>query len=180
MCGLLTSFDTDLPTSGSDSTTTGLWQPVHPPKRGANDAAKAAFQAYILLPGFSVAFHAATLGRSRTSIATYRARAQQASLNNPAVQEMINVQLCALRPEDGLQMAQRRGRAQLPHWSILAIAAFRERGLSRSELAVMFRCSPGTIANALQWKNQSYDALSGERRLSAAQRSPPGKWKSSE
>lgn len=176
-CGLLTSFDTDSATNCSDGTITIPWQPVRPPKRGAHESVRSDFYAYMLLP-LTIAFHAATLGRSRTSIATYRARAQQASLNNPAVQEMINAQLRALRPEHGMQMARRRGRAQLPHWSILAIAEYRDRGFSRRELAVMFRCSPGTIANALQWKNQAYDALSGERRLSAVQRSPPGKWKS--
>lgn len=79
-----------------------------------------------------------------------------------------------------MQMAQRRGSAQLPHWSLLAIAEFRDRGFSRRELTVMFRCSPGTIANALHWRNRSYDPMSGERQLNFPQRSPPGKWKSPE
>lgn len=152
------------------------WQPIHPPCRGTNVETHVAFHAYMLLPGFSIAFHAASLGRSRTSIATYRARAQQAALDNPAVREMINAQLCALRSEDGLQMAQLRGRAQLPHWSILAIAEYRARGLRRRELAAAFRCSRGTIAHALQWKNRGYDFMSGERRLSAAQLTPPGRF----
>lgn len=163
---------------GEIASTDFPWHPVRPPGRGASEDQHLAFHAYMLLPGFSIAFQAATLGRSRTSIATYRARAQKAALNNPTVKEMINAQLRALRPEHGMQMARRRGRAQLPHWSILAIAEYRDRGFSRRELAVMFRCSPGTIANALQWKNQSYDALSGERQLTSHQRSPPGKWKS--
>lgn len=159
------------------ASTNSPWRPIQPPRRGESDAEKLNnFYAYMLLPGFTLAFHAATLGRSRTSIATYRARAQQAALDNPGVKEMINAQLCALRPEDGLQMAKLRGSAQLPHWSLLAIAEYRSRGLSRRELAAAFHCSPGTIANALQWKNQSYDALSGERRLSAAQLTPPGRF----
>lgn len=152
------------------------WQPVQPPRRGVSEDQHIAFHAYMLLPGFSISFHAATLGRSRSSVSTYRASAQQAALDNPSVKEMIDTQLLALRPEHGLQMARRRGSAQLPHWSLLAIAEYRNRGFSRRELAVMFRCSPGTIANALQWKNQSYDALSGERRLSVAQLTPPGQF----
>lgn len=152
------------------------WHPVRPPGRGASNEQRTAFHAYMLLPGFSVAFHAATLGRSRTSIATYRARAQRVALDNPAVKEMINVQLCALRPEHGMQMAQRRGTAQLPHWSLLAISEFRERGFSRREIAAAFCCSRGTIARALLWRNRSYDPMSGERRLSAAQLTPPGRF----
>ena len=89
---------------------------------------------------------------------------------------MISTQLGALRPEHGLQMAQRRGTAQIPHWSILAIAHYREQGLSRRDLAAAFCCSPGTVARALQWKNNAYDSLSGERRLSAAQKKPAGQF----
>lgn len=152
-----------------------LWQPVRPPRRGASEEMHIAFYAFMLLPGFSLAFHAATLGRSRTSIATYRTRARQAALDSPRLKEMIDAQLSALRPEHGVQMARLRGRAQLPHFSLLAIAEYRARGLSRRELATAFCCSSGTIANCLQWKNQAYDAMSGERRLSAAQMAPPGR-----
>jgi hypothetical protein len=172
----LTNFHTETPPTTAAAPADSPWKPVRPPSRGASDQEMISFQAYLLMPGFSIAFHAATLGRSRTSIATYRARARQAEFENPAVREAINAALSALLPEHGLQMAQCRGKSQLPHWSLLAIAEFRERGFSRRELAVMFRCSPGTIANALQWKNRSYDTLSGERRLSAAQQKPPAQF----
>jgi hypothetical protein len=151
------------------------WHPVRPPPRGASIEIKTAFHAYMLMPGFSVSFHAETLGRCRTSIATYRTQAKQAALLNPRVNDLVYATLLGLRPEHGLQMAQSRGTAQLPHWSLLAIAEFRDRGISRRELAIMFRCAPGTIANALQWKNSSYVPSSGERRLSEAQKNPPAR-----
>ena len=149
------------------------WQPVRPPKRGASDAAKAAFHAYMLIPGLSVAFHAATLGRSRSSISTYRRQAQEAAARNPDIAALVLAQLGALTAYDGLQMALLRGSAQLPHFSLLAICEFRERGHSRREIAAAFRCSPGTVAHALQFRNRSYEPLSGVRRLTTAQQRPP-------
>lgn len=62
----------------------------------------------------SLALNAATLKRSRASIATYRNRAEKAALDNPAVSGLVRAHLAALKPENGLQMAQARGRAQLP------------------------------------------------------------------
>ena len=81
--------------------------------------------------------------------------------------------LGALNAETGLQMARLRGRAQLPHWSLLAICEFRERGFSRRLIASDFRCSLGTVAHALQFRNQSYEPLSGARRLTKGQQRPP-------
>ena len=169
----LTSSHTETSQTGEIRSTETQWQPVRPPRRGASDELLTAFHAHILQPGFSIAFHAATLGRSRTSIATYRARARQAELDSPAVREAINAALSSLRPEHGLQMAQCRGKAQLPHWSLLAIAEYRERGFSRRELAAMFCCSLGTVAHALQFRNRSYEPLSGARRLTKGQQRPP-------
>lgn len=160
----------------SDDQLRQLWQPVPPPRRGADDAAWADFHAYMLLPGFSIAFHAATLGRSRSSIATYRRQAQEAAARNPDIATLTLAQLSALKAEDGLQMARLRGRAQLPHYALLAISEFRERGLSRSQIAADFRCSPGTVAHALQFRNRSYDPLSGSRRLSPVQSKPQGQF----
>ena len=168
----MNSFDTNPPPSCSD-TTTGPWRPIRPPKRGASDAAKAAFQAYMLIPGLSVAFHAATLGRSRSSIATYKHQAQEAATRNPDIAALVWAQLSVLSATDGLQMARLRGRAQLPHWALLAIAEYRARGHNRREIAAAFRCSPGTVAHALQFRNRSYEPLSGVRRLTTAQQQPP-------
>ena len=167
------AFHTNSPPICSDASTTSLWQPVRPPRRGASDAAKAAFQAYMLVPGLSVAFHAATLGRSRSSIATYRRQAQEASMRNPDIYAKVLAQLGALDANAGLQMAQCRGAAQLPHWSLLAICEFRERGLSRRQIASDFRCSLGTVAHTLQFRNRSYEPLSGARRLTKGQQRPP-------
>lgn len=167
------SFDADPRSNCSEAATTGLWQPVSPPKRGANVKTKASFHAYMLTPGLSVAFHAATLGRSRSSISTYRRQAQAAATHNPDIAALVLLQLGALDADAGLEMARLRGRAQLPHFSLLAICEFRERGLSRRQIASDFRCSPGTVAHALQFRNRSYEALSGARRLTTAQQRPP-------
>lgn len=171
----MTNFHTEMQPAGVWASTDEPWQPISPPRRRASLAQQLAFHAYMLLAGLSVAFHAATLGRSRTSISTYREQAEQAARDNPAVRDKVDEYLMALRPEHGMQMAQRRGRAQLPYWSLLAICEFRDRGLSRREIAAAFRCSPGTVANALRWVGQGYNAMSGERLLTAAQQSPPGR-----
>ena len=131
----------------------------------------------MLVPGLSVAFHAATLGRSRSSIATYRRQAQEASMRNPDIAARVLAQLGVLDAEAGLKMAQCRGTAQLPHWSLLAICEFRERGFSRRQIASDFRCSPGTVAHALQFRNRSYEPLSGARRLTKGQQGPPKQFK---
>ena len=131
----------------------------------------------MLLPGLTIAFHAATLGRSRSSIATYRRQAQEAATRNPDIAARVLAQLGTLDAEAGLEMAQRRGAAQLPHWSLLAICEFRERGFSRRQIASDFRCSLGTVAHALQFRNRSYEPLSGARRLTTPQQRPPKKFK---
>ena len=170
-------FHTESPPICSDAATAVLWQPVRPPTRGASEASRADFYAFMLLPGLSVSFHAATLGRSRSSIATYRRQAQEAAMRNPDISSLVLAQLSTLNAEAGLQMAQCRGAAQLPHWSLLAICEFRERGFSRRQIASAFRCSPGTVAHALQFRNRSYEPLSGARRLTAAQQRPPNQFK---
>ena len=175
-CRMISSY-TDSPPIYSEASTTVLWQPVRPPTRGASEASRADFYAYMLMPGLSIAFHAATLGRSRSSIATYRHQAQQAATRNPDIATKVLAQLSALNADAGLQMARLRGTAQLPHFSILAICEFRERGLSRRQIASDFRCSLGTVAHALQFRNRSYEPLSGARRLTTAQQRPPRQFK---
>lgn len=149
------------------------WQPVMPPRRGAD---RTEFYAYILLPGFSLSFHAATLGRSRSSLNVYRSAAMKAAKADPAVMEAIEAAVSRIRPEDGLRMAQLRKGAQLPSWSRLAIYDYRRRGFSRREIAAAFQCSPGTVANILQGKGTAYALFSGERRLTPSQLRPSGRW----
>ena len=89
---------------------------------------------------------------------------------------IISAQLAALRPDDAVLMAQQRGSAQLPYWSILAMAEYYSRGFSRQEIARAFCCSKGTVARALQWKATGYEPITGRRRLTAAQQKPPGQF----
>lgn len=77
-------------------------------------------------------------------------------------------------------MARVRGKAQLPAWSRLAMGEYRKWGFSRREIAAAFHCSTGTVANVLQGKGTAYGRFSGERRLTPAQRNPPGRWRQGE
>ena len=149
------------------------WQPVRPPKRGED---RTVFNAFMLLPGMSLSFYAAALGRSRSSVATYRAAAIEAARSDAAIIAAVDAAVWAMRAEHGLQMARVRGNAQLPAWSRLAIGEYRKRGFSRREIAAAFRCSPGTVANVLQGKGTAHGLFSGERRLTESQRNPPGRW----
>lgn len=149
------------------------WRPIRPPKRGED---RTAFNAFMLLPGMSLSFYAAALGRSRSTVATYRAAAIEAARSHPAIMAAVDAAVWAMRAEHGLQMARVRGKAQLPAWSRLAIGEYRKRGFSRREIAAAFRCAPGTVANVLQGKGTAYTLFSGERRLTHAQRNPPNKW----
>ena len=153
------------------------WSPLRPPPRGERDTAKLrAFYAHILTPGFSLSFHAATLNRSLTSIATYRINALQAAKNDPAIMALVKANVRAIGPEQGLAMAKTRGGSQLPYWSRLAMLDWRKRGASRAEIGKAFQCSGGTVANVLQGHGKSYH-LSGERRLTPAQAAPAGRWR---
>lgn len=149
------------------------WQPIRPPKRGQD---RTAFHAFMLLPGMSLSFYAAVLRRSRSSVAAYRAAAIEAARSNPTIMVNVDAAVLSMQAEHGLEMARLRGSAQLPAWSRLAIGDYRKRGLSRREIATAFRCSPGTVANVLQGKGSAYALFSGERRLTTAQRHPPGRW----
>ena len=134
-----------------------------------------AFSAYMLLPGFSIGFHASVLGRSRSAIRTYLADAQAAAQVDPAIQVLAANAIAAIRPEDGLEMAVQRKDAHLPYWSRLAIREFHRRGMTRLEIADAFLCSPGTVAGVLQGRSAAYKPLSGVRLLSSTQVSPPNK-----
>jgi hypothetical protein len=154
------------------------WSPPPPPLRWSSRHAsdREAFCVHMLLPGIAAAFHAATIGTSATTIASYRKRAAAAAHRDPSLVARARAAADRFTAEDGLRMAQLRGRAQLPHWARMAMFEYRKRGLSRSEIAVVFRCSRGTVANVLQGKGTGYGVLSGERRLTETQRRPPGRW----
>lgn len=137
--------------------------------------AQDAFSAYMLLPGFSIGFHASVLGRSRSTIRAYVADAQAAAQADPAIHLLAAATIAAIRPEDGLAMAVQRKGAHLPYWSRLAIREFHRRGMTRLEIAGAFRCSPGTVAGVLQGESAAYKPLSGVRVLSSTQVSPPNK-----
>jgi hypothetical protein len=149
------------------------WVALPPPKRGES---RTAFFAQMLLPGLSISFRAQILGRSRSSITSYRAAALEAAKRDPAIKKAVEKQVRAMRPEDGLRMAQMRGKTHLTYWSRLAIIEFRRRGFTRREISAAFHCSRGTVDNVLRGGRGSYSLFSGERKLTQAQKNPPGKW----
>ena len=150
------------------------WQPVRPPKRGQD---RRAFNIFMMLPGLSISFYAAALGKSRSSVSVYRAAARDAALADPAIMAGVRAAIWDMSREDGLQMARLRGQAHLPSWSRLAIGDYRKQGFTRREIAKAFRCSLGTVTNVLLGKGGAYSLFSGEHRLTNAQLNPPGKWR---
>ena len=153
------------------------WQPTSPPVHGETDAdIIRAFHASILLPGLSRAFQAATLKRSLPSIAKYHQMARQAVLVDAEIMVLVRIMVGAIGPEEGLLMARQRGPAQLVHFSRQAICDFHKAGWCRKRLAEEFLCSIGTISNILAGNGKGYAPLSGERRLTAAQAAPSGRW----
>ena len=130
----------------------------------------------MLLPGFSAAFHATTLGRSPSMVSVYRKRAQGAAERDPGLKKLVRELMVAFTPADGARMAQLRGSAQLPYWSRLAICDWHKRGASRQEIADLFRCSKGTVTNVLTGRTGGYQPTTGARQLSASQTNPPGKF----
>ena len=152
------------------------WHPPQPPPDRHCYRTKAKFYAYILLPGLSIGFHAATIGRSRSSITAYRHAARRAAAADPEILSIRNHLISSITAEIGVQMAEARGRSQLPYWSSLAMFEYRKRGFSRRAIARLFCCSPATVANVLQGKGRAYSALTGERTPHYAQLTPPRQW----
>ena len=135
---------------------------------------------YLLTPGFSRAYHQHALGVSDTTIAKCIRWSRELALSDPTILDSVNENVASITPEDGLKMAQRRVRAHLPWWSRLAIAEFRHRLGSTAEVASLFKCSRRAVQLVLKVWPIAYDPLSGERRLSRTQASPPGMWRSSQ
>jgi hypothetical protein len=173
----MTTFHTKLVNSQIGLLKIDAWQPVLPPSQGGQgEAQRAAFHVYMLLPGFSLAFHAATLHRSRSSISNYRADAAEAAYIDPKLHDAVYAAVQRIRPEHGLDMARLRVESQLPHWSRLAICYYRKLGMKRRQIAVTFNCSYATVANVLQGKGSAFNPLSGVRSLTSTQLNPPGRW----
>lgn len=133
---------------------------------------------YLLTPGFSRAYHQYALGVSDTTVAKYIRWARELALGDQTIFDSVRENAASITPEDGLKMAQRRGRAHLPWWSRLAIAEFKYRLGSTREVASLFKCSRRTVQLAVGTWPVAYNPLSGERRLSRTQASPPGMWRS--
>lgn len=131
---------------------------------------------YLLTPGFTTAYHARVLDLSTTTIHKHLEWSRTLSLADPTIAEAVDANCASITPDDGLKMAQRRGSAHLPWWSRLAMADFAARLESTSQVAALFRCSRRTVQLARAQGALSYDMFTGERRLSATQISPPGKW----
>lgn len=138
--------------------------------------AERALWAYLLLPGFSIGFHAAVFGRSRSAVRGYLLEAEAAAARDPSLRRLAKLAISNIRPEDGLRMAAQRGGAHLPYWSRLAIREFRKAGLSRIEIARTFRCSLGSVTNVLRGKQGGFHPLAGTRLLSSTQHSPPNRF----
>jgi hypothetical protein len=130
----------------------------------------------LLTPGLSRAFHANILGVSRTTVAKYVDWSRALGHADPSLFDQVRKNIESISAEDGLKMAQRRGRAHLPWWSRLAIAEYAHRLGGTGEVARLFTCSRRTVQLALTRWPIAYDPLTGERKLSSTQAAPPGMW----
>lgn len=131
---------------------------------------------YLLTPGFSSAYHSHVFGVSGTTLRKYLAWSRDLASNDLTIAGCVIANVASITADDGLRMAQRRGPTQLPWWSRLAIAEFALRMGSTKEVADLFGCSRRTVQLALKRLPLSFDAMTGERRLSTSQISPPNKW----
>jgi len=154
------------------------WEVRLPPTRwqAAAQHELDAFYLNMLLPGLSLAFHAATLRRSANTIRNYRRRAEQVAASDPKFPSGVERLLVGMTAEDGLRMAQLRGGGQLPFWSKLAIGEYRNRGYSCRAIAKMFCCSERTVRNVTGRKWRDYSTCGGERLLTEFQRRPANRW----
>ncbi len=150
------------------------WTPLELPH---SEADQPLFHAYILAPGFSTAFHSAMLVKSAATICRYRRIAREALRANGSIRDLITEFVCSITPEIALAMAQKRGRTQMPYLSRLAVGEFLKRGVSRKEVARMFKCSVRTVSNIASGKGGGYAPFSGKRSLTQSQSKPPASTK---
>lgn len=128
---------------------------------------------YLLTPGFSSAYHRQVLGVSNATLWKYGQWARELSQHNDSISASVIENVGSITRDDGLLMAHRRGRAQLIFWSRLAVCEFLQIHGSATAVAKMFGCSTRNIYNVHATRCLSYDALSGERKLSSTQIRPP-------
>ena len=145
------------------------------PTRPRCDVARDAYHSYLLMPGFSLAFHATTIGVSTRTVANDRKAALAALVCSPDLLAKAEQLAGSFSAKDGLCMALARGRTQLPFWSRMAICEFAGRGLARAELATMFRCSQSTVGNVLRNIGGGFNVMTGERTLTNSQTNPPAR-----
>lgn len=154
----------------------GTLDDIQNPRRGTRHPRSSDLAIYLLTPGFPKAYQAHVLGVSSTTIKKHLAWSKALAIIDPAIEAALAINTGSITAEDGLKMAQRRGTSHLPWWSRLAIAEFVGRLGSTYEVAKLFRCSPRTVHQVLTREAISYNPLTGTRRLSQTQISPPGKW----
>lgn len=128
---------------------------------------------YLLSHGFSRAYHEQVLRTSNATLWKYRGWAERLARDDPGIGERVMANLDSVTAQDGLRMAQRRGRAQLPYWSRLAICEYLEIHRSATAIAKMFGCSTRTIYNVQRGPCLAYHPLTGDRQPSASQSAPP-------
>lgn len=119
----------------------------------------------VLAAGFSDAALGSILGVSSRAVAYRRKRALAAGVQP--------LDMGIMTSEVALALAQRRGGAQMPFWSRLAVLDYHKRGMGREELARLFGCSPGTISDIVRHRGWRYADFTGVRHLTASQAKPP-------
>lgn len=134
---------------------------------------------YLLTPGFSRAYHQQALAVSNATLWKYMQWAQDLGHHDTGIGQMVAANLGSITLDDGLLMARRRGRAQLPYWSRLAVCECMQIHRSATTVAGMFGCSKRTIYNVQRGSCLTYHPLTGDRQLTATQAAPPAarRWK---
>ena len=119
----------------------------------------------LLLNGFSASALGSLIGVTGRTV---RARQRALRANGAQPPDVV-----LLTSQAALQLAQRRGGAQLPHCARVAILDYRRTGYSRPVLAKLFKCSVSTIARVLAHRSWRYPDNLNEGRLTRSQRRPP-------
>lgn len=131
---------------------------------------------YLMTPGFSRSYHQQVLGVSDTTIAKYMSWSRELAEGDGEILAAARANAASITAEDGLKMAQLRGRTHMPWWSRLAIAEYAHRLGDTAEVARLFNCSRRTVQLVTKARPLAYDLFTGERKLSSTQSAPPGMW----
>lgn len=138
-----------------------------------------ALAVYLLTPGFSRTYHQHALAVSNATLWKYMQWAQLLGRHDARIGQRVAANLGSITADDGLLMARRRGRAQLPFWARLAICESMQIHKSATAVAGMFGCSKRTIYNVQRGSCLTYHPLTGDRQLTPTQAAPPAarRWK---